>query len=504
MSLFRRKGNFSSMKRSDRTGALNFNGVNNDENNFLITRLDPFHDRPYVPMGGPGSAPTVVRTFRRSVTVSNPNPTSTGMWSFAVGSGVNGYPYIPAADGIPVMQIRNMQPGLTQTTGAIDINYTYGANNAYATYSAASTQGARGTHHPICPIYVVGVDAPTIQFSTQVTDATGNPVLPSTARDRAIGVCQFGENVYADGPSKLISMAYEVHMTTSDLYNTGILTVGRVPQALTTTSMRIGAIGTDPVTNVAVATSAVLPTNTADLLLFSGSRQWPAKYGVYAVIPEASSTCPDFDPNPFQFHLRRSQSWQSGLSNPSGTTAIAIVTANRSSVTTIASTEHFDSVLTFLEGLDPRATFSVTVILTYETIPTDDQLLRPLARLPMEIRPHVIEALSQLSSRIEPYCMVAENASGGFFRRMSKAYDAAKKVVNSPAGKAIVKIATPMIKSALPPTALQAIEYAGQAQRAINTAKKKKGKKKQNGQSSASASQNGMVVNPFPVNSRRR
>lgn len=475
---------------------MNFNGVKPEENDFLITRLDPFHDQPYLPMGGPGTAPTVVRTFRRAVTVTNPNPASTSPWSFAVGTGVNGVPYYGSTSSVPTMQLRNMATGVAQTTGDIDINYDYGGNNTYVSYTASSVQGTRGTHHPVCPIYVVGVDASTIQFSTTISNATGTPVLPNESKNRAIGVCQFGENVYSDGPSRLVGMAYEIHMTTSDLYNTGVLTVGRVPQALSVNTVRLGAIGTDPAGNCAVVTSAVLPTNTADLLLYAGSRQWPAKYGVYAVAPEASSAVPDFDPNPFCFHLRREQSWQAAQLNQSGITAIAVGTANRSGVTNIASTEHFDSILTFMEGLDYRATFQVTVILTYETIPTDNPLLRPLARMPMPIRPHIIETLSYMSTTVEPFCMVSENASGGFFKRVARGFDAAKKVLMSPAGKAVTKVMAPVIKSSLPPQALQAAEVLLEAGRAAQKANKRKKPARRRNGGQVSASQQGKVVNP--------
>jgi len=488
------------MKRSGRAGALNFNGVKPEENDFLITRLDPFHDAPYMPTGGPGTAPTVVRTFRRAVTVTSPNSAAVGNWSFAVGTGVNGVPYFGEGP-LPFMKLRNFVSGVTQTTGDIEISYEYGANNSYLTYQTLTTTAGRGTHHPHCPVYVIGVDSPTIQFSTTVSTATGNAVGPPESRGRPIGIAQFGENVYEDGPSKLVSIAYEVHMTTSDLYNTGVVTVGRVPQALSNNTVRLGAIGTDPAQNAAVVTSAVLPTNTADLLLYSGSRQWPAKYGVYAVAPEASSAVPDFDPNPFAFHLRRSLSWQASQLLPAGSNCLAVTTANRSGQTTIASTEHFDSVFAFFEGLDPRASFQVTVILTYETIPTDNPLLRPLARMPMEIRPHVIETLAHMSTHVDPFCMVSENASGAFFRKVSRAFEVAKKSLNSPAGKAIMRTVAPVVQSSLPPSALTAFRVAEDVAQKYRQQQAKEKKKRRKAQK-ATAAQKGAVVNPTATSRR--
>lgn len=490
------------MKRSGRATALNFNGVKPEENDFLITRIDPFHDKPYLPMGGPGTAPTVVRSFKRSVTLNNPNTASTSNWSFAVGNGPDGFPYCPTSSTQPVLQLRNFENSAANQTGSVDLNFDYGGLNTFTTYTAASQQGTRGTHHPFAPTYAIAVDSPTIQFSTQMANDASNNILPNASKNRAIGIVQFGENVYGDGPSKLISVGYEVHMTTSDLYNTGVVTIGRIPQALTNTTMRMGAIGTEPAQNVAVITSAVMPTNAAELLLYSGSKQWPAKYGVYAVPPIASSSCPDFDPNPFQFHIRREQSWQSARTN-TGVFAGAVSTATRTGVTTIASTEHFDTVLALFEGLDPRATLQLTVTLTYETIPTDNELLRPLARMPMEIRPHILEIYDRMMSTVDCFCMVSENASGGFFRKMAKAFEAAKKVVSSPAGKAITQ-------TIIKPIAVQAglpVDAAGVVNMVAQQAKKNRRRKKK-AQQQAGAEitplQAGAVINPTIATTTRR
>lgn len=483
------------MLRSSRGAALQFNGVSPVENDFLVTRLDPFHDKPYLPMGGPGSAPTVMRTFRRTVTVNNPNQASVGQWSFCISNGPNGYPYIPIANGAVQLNLRNFDNGVGNITGTFDSTYAYGGINTYNVYVPATpnpVQVTNGTHHPFAPCYIVAVDNPIIQFSSTVDTSTGT-IGPSNSRNRAIGVAQFGENVYADGPSKLVSVAYEVHMTTSDLYNTGVLTVGRIPQALSTGNMRTGAIGTEPAGNAAITTSSILPINSGDLLLYSGSRQWPAKHGVYAVAPQASSCTPDFDPNPFTYHVRRELSWQSGTSLTGTTTALGVTTATRNGTTTISSTEHFDTVMTMFEGLDPRATLQVTVMLTYETIPSDSPLLRPLARMPMPIRPSILEVLALLSSTIEPFCMVGENASGNFFKKIARAFDAAKNVVNSPVGKAGVKL----LKG----------DMAGAAQSAVGAVVKavQKQTKKQSAAQNANggSSNNAQAAGP-PANQRQR
>lgn len=490
------------MKRSGRKAALNFSGVTPAENDFLITRLDPFHDEPFLPTGGPGTAPTVVRCFKRSVTVSAPNPSSTNNWSFVVGSGQNGLPVLPSTANSSTcsMFLRNFANSLDNlASNDFTRTFEYGGNNSLTTYTTGSSAFAGPTCYPSAPCYVIARDAAAWQSSVSVTSSGGaTPTFtynPPDSVNKSISVCQFGENVYADGPSKLVSIAYEVHMTTSDLYNTGNVTVGRVPQALAMTAIRVAQQTGNPVSVPAVST-AVLPSNAGELLLYSGSKTWPAKYGVYAVAPASSSSVPDFDPNPFANHLSRTQSWQAARSNGNSTFAMGVCTSERDGKTYLASTEHFDTIMAMFEGLDPRATLIVTVSLIYETIPTDSTLLRPLARLPLEIRPHIMAAYEHSAAYVDCFCMVNENASGGFFRRVRGAFEAAKTALNSPLGKAARKA----LAAATGGTSENAIQVATDVVRGANHARNVRNRAKKKAKAKAKKEANpataGKAANP--------
>jgi len=193
--------------------------------------------------------------------------------------------------------------------------------------------------------------------------------------------------------------------------------------------------------------SAVLPTNSSELLLYPGSKQWPAKYGVYCVAPGASSATADFDPTPFVNHNTRTQSWQDAQSNGATTFAIAVSTHLRDGTPYIASTEHFDTVMAMFEGLDPLATLTVTTSLIYETIPSDSEALRPLARLPQPMKPSIEEILCRMFSEIECFCMVNENASGKFFGKLRSGFNLAARVLGSKTARNFVQaipVTTPM------------------------------------------------------------
>jgi len=419
------------MRRSQRAGNFDF-PVGQTENNYLITRLDPFHDKPFVPTGGPGSAPTVVRTYKRTVTFSAPQ--TTRKWSLCVSNSPNGLPVLASAQ-TPTLILRSYSNGFgNATNGTYEQNYSYGGLNSIVSYLNATDAQVQGpVVYPSSPIQATCIDSPTWQTAESVTSVPASSSFtfnPAGTANMFRRVACFGESVYSDGPSKLISVAFEVHMAASDLYNSGTVTVGRVPQSIQYGNIRVNT-GTNAFSVYGSTSSAVLPTNSSELLLYSGAKQWPAKYGVYCVAPGASSTTPDFDPTPFVNHNTRSQSWQDAQSNGALTFALAVSTHLRDGTPYIASTEHFDSVMAMFEGLDPLATLTVTTSLIYETIPSDSEALRPLARLPLPMKPTTEEILARMFSEVECFCMVNENATGKFFGKLRAGFNLASRVIGS-------------------------------------------------------------------------
>jgi len=179
-----------------------------------------------------------------------------------------------------------------------------------------------------------------------------------------------------------------------------------------------------------MTSSSVLPSNVGELLLFQGSRQWAAKYGAYVVAPQASSCVADFDPAPFVSHGTRTLSWQANRALPTNNNALGVFSSDRSGVQYVSSTEHFDTVMTILEGLHPSCVITIQSFLTYESMPTDSPALRPLARMPLPIRPHIEELYANTCAIMEPFCMVGENANGNFFGKVSSAFKKSFKMLS--------------------------------------------------------------------------
>lgn len=448
------------MRRSQYTGNLNFTSVTKAENNYMITRLDPFHDRTYEPTGGMGSAPTVIRQYTRTVNISAPSGGTTN-WSCCVGTMPDGVPLLPettgSATGQCVRYLRAWANGVANSL-RFELNATgnYGANNAMVYYGAASPESALGISYPLCPVFAIASSQTSFQSSTQVdvTNPAAPVFLPAGSSSIPIGVCQFGEDCYTDGPTKLVSVAYEIHMTSSDLYNQGTLTVARVPQALQSCPVKFFSSATANVITAATV-STVLPSNSADLILYQGAKQWPAKYGVYAVAPPICGNS-DFDPSPFVSHATRTRSWQAQLSAPAAVSAISSLTSTRDGNQFLASTEHFDTVMTIVEGLHPQSTLQVVVKLTYETIPSDSDILRPLARMPQPKRSNMEDLIYEIGSKMEPFCMVSENANANFFKKIAAV---AKTVIKSPVTAAIYN----QVMAAVPKATHEKVLAAGRA-----------------------------------------
>lgn len=317
----------------------------------------------------------------------------------------------------------------------------------------------------IAPVYIVGSPDATFSF-----DRGGWPYPgASYSSKKSYAVALFGEqSFYDDGPTKLISAAYEIHNVSSALNKQGTITIGDPGMRTASTYANFYASNDTAAGTVNVANSASLnvdhligvPRNASELIACAGARQWAAEYGCYAIYP------PTNEPNDFEDPSSRIKILTpTPFSDPSCPTKLPVNTIPASSGTFVpvgiasmqhayvasavnvgirpmcASSESLSPVYTFVDGINSESVFTITVRLTYETIPFPTSPLISLARMPHCPSLEFPLVMCQVFNELAPYCMVAENAKGTWFK---KVMSVARKAI--PIWKAARGLAPPQLQ----------------------------------------------------------
>lgn len=313
----------------------------------------------------------------------------------------------------------------------------------------------------MAPVFVITSPDPTFAF-----DKTGwaAPTVTNPNK-KSYGVSLFGEQAfYDDGPTRVISVAYEIHNVSSVLNKQGTITVGDpgIRPATVMGTFYGGNNANNTVNpNASIQSSvehySLHPAGASELLAIPSSKQWSSEYGVYAVFPP-TNVCNDFESPSSKIHSQ-SQAFYGDAECPAKAYVNVIPSGNRCAVATCtvgpvnsASSvawgirptncpgEAFSPIYTFVDGLADTSAFTITVRITYETIPFVRSPLISLARQPYNPTSDFSQILSTVFHELHPFCMVAENAKGTWFKKvMSVArtlvpvYKAARGVLPAPA-----------------------------------------------------------------------
>lgn len=321
----------------------------------------------------------------------------------------------------------------------------------------------------LAPVWVLGQAASSFQLATTSNNLAGAP--PATQSSLVAAV--FGDpDVYTSGPSRLISAAYEVHNVSSALNKQGSITIGTATGRTAHTlanfvgaaSPSTTAAGFEASQPVEVATISGVPRSSQELASYPNTKIWAAEHGAYAIFPPSDVDNTFEEPTGqamVQCSLRPYEVTTLGTT-PASTLGIAATSARQISVTAgqargvapgPGTLESIVPVYTFIEGLNAESVITIVVKLTYETLPYPGTDLAPLARMPdpNDPRPLVFKLYQELS----PFCMVAENASGKWF----------KKLVDTT--KRILPVAMPLIRAVAPPGVNAMIDQVGHATKFI-------------------------------------
>lgn len=451
------------MRRSQR----NIANYTEDDANAIITIADPFHDKPFEATATGHTSPSIVRTVTRSITI---RPSATLPFrSFCVG----GMPVGTMSTFNTNDYVDTVYPSASASSNAVDptrdvlefdAHYYLATSTSNRPYrrTIGSVGGSRFVEIPLptgnalgdgmiypfmAPVFVVASNDATFAF-----DKTGWAApLVTNPNKKAYGVALFGEtSFYDDGPTRMISCAYEIHNVSSALNRQGTITVGDIGmRGMRTYGSFYGALtnstALNPVNMIStdVMHYGLAPATAAELLALPSSKQWSSEYGVYAVYPPTNE-CNDFESPSSKLHVQ-SQAFYGDTECPPKAACNTIPSGNKIAVATVSACpandtgtiaygvrptncpqESFSPVYTFVDGLSDSSVFTITVRITYETIPFVRSPLISLARLPYLPTPTFEHVLHSVFAQLHPYCMVSENAKGTWFK---KVLGVAKKVL---------------------------------------------------------------------------
>jgi len=350
---------------------------------FLIANLDPFHDNQLKDLSGwpdEETAPSVIRIIKQSVTLATPTPASQANWDAMI----TAYPFVDPKNFYPL--------GRTNGQNVID----------------AATAGA--VH--------------TIQGGVSMHRKTSSSASFNLTAD-AFGVPITLDRSYSQGSGRLIGYAFEVINTTSELYKQGLCTVYRQSQPLEDSGTWCQLTAPFNVANYGYFTGRVYrqpPLNSADALLYPGSRQWRAQEGCYVVAPFAGGdnppTCADYTQPILTTadDLTSDQALNTSTVYAPAYTTIAVGTVG--SIVRYDAIKHnpYHMVGAFFDGLSASTTLQVNVNFIYETFPAvSERDILVLAKPSCQYDPIALSALSQVLSSLPVGVPSSMNAGGDWF-----------------------------------------------------------------------------------------
>lgn len=466
----------------------------------MITLMDPFHDSNYTPTATGHAMPSVVRQITRTITINcnQPNPIK----SFVIGGlplgcpshyhdSPNTYAHKVALQIGPFDQgCRTYGPFVSWAKNAVPTAaepIEYRLNSFVTTPTRAATL-------QLAPIFVLTSNSDTFGFADSVTignNWAGHTIVPSSATTN--GVAAFGDpEIYRSGPTRIISIAYEVHNVSSQLNKQGTCTVGVPPLRVADSSgVFVGASSAsstlvhDSSESAPVVTITSTPRNSGELLVFPGSRQWESAHGIYAIYPptEEDSTfeepvgtmvlAPSKRPYEVTSLGKGIVGTPAGLCVTNATYTNQVGSASGGVASGPGSVEPFTPVWAFFEGLNTESVFTITTKITYETVPYPGTDVASLVRFPDpdDIRPIAFRIYRELA----PFSFVGENANGKMWRKIAGI------------GAKVIPIVYPSLRSAVPPGARfitdLAVKEGAKALAGASKPAKAKKKPKKSGQS---------------------
>jgi hypothetical protein len=356
---------------------------------WLLMATDPFHDYKLQLAGYPDmdGALSVVQMFTDTTTVRKPSAT-TGEWDCCVGN----YPVLCLID---------------TTTGYWN-NLCLAASTGWYQDTVQSATGGTWVVRPV-------------QITTNDTGLELNPVdETSTLGNIEFDGCQTCQGSLRTVKARIIAQGIEIHNVTPDLYKSGSVIVGMVPQDVSKNYRKVYD-NTGPTSGYRpTADFLALPSNSADAIRVVNSCQWEASRGAY--LPVSLSTMNNEPENLSSSDIvLRADALQ---------TAAGCGSMIAYPKTTGAESEHFgsdqmnqlahtNSHFAFFSGLSAESVLTVTTRTFVEFFPGMNSAITPMCSPSPGFDIKALTLYSYMLKELPVGVPVDENPAGEYFRKVA-------------------------------------------------------------------------------------
>lgn len=387
-------------------GLVNNGVITPDGRDWLLESLDPFHDYQHHFAGYPDSngARSVIERFTDQVTVSAPVGLAVGeTWECVVFNNnslnyrqFNGATY----DRFLTVKHSNLDAGGL-------IRYHTGHTHDHIPLYPLSILSHRTSAVTDMVPQAVTAAGVTWQVVLDLFESTGLQAIPSAVQGKRM---------------RLVGQGFEVHNTSPDLYKSGSVTVGRVPNTDTmdtaTFENHAGGAAVNIVSAGTVRCNAP-PANVDESIRYPDATTWEAKHGVYAHCSMASSENP-IEAAVCQHTLMRTEGDLVGVGLSSlhnqlvaGSTAGYVSLAGQTNYTN--TNMHY----AYFSGLHLDTTLNVMLRTYTEHVPRVGDALLPLATPSAPLDTNALNIYSQAINHLPPAVMVSMNARGKYAKMIA-------------------------------------------------------------------------------------
>jgi len=381
---------------------------------WLICAIDPFHDHQLKELAGwpdVQSGASVVSCIKGSLTVRKPVAAPAGPWNCHIVQ----FPWLTASRGPGAIGAYTVMP---RSGNVLSSNL--------AVLGSASVVGGLSVYY--------------VPDGIQLDLTQGN----GTVLIGRINVDQ----LYTDGVTRLIGLGHEIHNTTAMLNVQGAITCWRM-MSNDNEPIHWKIQGTDvPLSTCDFSGPLVRypPTTQAEAMLLSGSRQWEAKDGSYAVAAfhDIENPARLISPMAPVFNAAATADQEGFLASSN---VYAPIPGNVVGPGTCRGmmgfrVHNFHMHGEILTGLSNETVLTINQNVFLEKFPaTDDLEVLPLATLSAEYDPDVLDLYSRVVTELPVAVPVNENGLGDWF--FDAASQAAKYI-----GPVLSALPHPMLKGA--------------------------------------------------------
>jgi hypothetical protein len=354
---------------------------------WLLMATDPFHDYKLQLAGYPDmdGALSTVQMYTDTVTITKPSGT-TGEWDCCVGN----YPLVTVVDTTNGYWRNDLCAG---TTGWYQDTIETGTGNAWQVKPITVTAGDSGTElNPVDETSTFG----NIEFSGCQTCSQGLRTVKA----------------------RIIAQGIEVHNVTPELYKSGSVIVGMIPQDISKNYRKVYN-NTGPASGYRpTADFLSLPSTSEDAIRVVNSSQWEASRGAY--LPVSLSTMNNDPENASSSDLvLRATAVQTGTPC-SSMVAKPVASGNEYFASDmINQLAHTNSHYAFFSGLSAESVLTITTRSFVEFFPGTNSTITPMCSPSSGFDIRALVLYSYMLREMPAGVPVDENPAGEYFRKIA-------------------------------------------------------------------------------------